>query len=53
MILATRHRDVVKSVVLAEPPAASLLQDIDGPLHALGQAQYADTQRRLVATASK
>jgi pimeloyl-ACP methyl ester carboxylesterase len=49
LILAIRHPELVKSVVLAEPPAVTLLQNLPGPLHSLAAAQYGDIQRRLVA----
>jgi pimeloyl-ACP methyl ester carboxylesterase len=49
LFLALRHPELVKSAILAEPPAVTLLKNAPGPLHALAAAQYGDIQRRLVA----
>ncbi len=49
LFLAARHPELVRAVVLAEPPAVSLLRNLPGASASIGTAQYTDIQRRLVA----
>jgi pimeloyl-ACP methyl ester carboxylesterase len=48
LFLATRHPDLVRAVVLAEPPAASLLQHLPDEQAVKGNAMFADIQKRMV-----
>ena len=48
LFLATRHPQLVRAVVLAEPPALSLLNDLPGDEHTRGIAMFDDIQRRMV-----
>ncbi|MBC5826944.1 MAG: alpha/beta hydrolase [Candidatus Eremiobacteraeota bacterium] len=48
LFLAHRHPKLVRALVLAEPPAVSLLSDLPGRQHAMGLAMLADIRRRMV-----
>jgi esterase len=48
LFLETRHPELLRAVVLAEPPAISLLQHISPPNTAKGQALFADIQKNMV-----
>lgn len=48
LFLAVRHPQVARALVLAEAPAVSLLNHIDGPGSAQGRAIFADIERRMV-----
>jgi pimeloyl-ACP methyl ester carboxylesterase len=48
LFLLVKHPDVVRGAVLAEPPAVSLLNHLDGNRAAQGTAMFADIERRLV-----
>ena len=48
LFLAVRHPQMVRALVLAEPPAVSLLQDVPAGEGARGKAMYEDIQRRMV-----
>ena len=48
LFLAARHPELVRALVLAEPPAISLLQHLPGAQAKTGQAMYQDIQRRMV-----
>lgn len=48
LFLAVRHPQVARALVLAEAPAVSLLNQIDGPGAAEGGAIYADIERHMV-----
>lgn len=49
LFLAARHPELLRRLVLAEPPAVSLLQDLPGDEAKEGQAMFADIQTRMVA----
>lgn len=49
LFLETRHPELLRAVVLAEPPAVSLLQHLSPPNTAKGQAMFADIQKNMVA----
>jgi non-heme chloroperoxidase len=49
LFLAARHPELVRSMVLAEPPAVSLLRDLPPSEAAAGNAYYADIERHMVA----
>ena len=49
LFLETRHPELLRAVVLAEPPAVSLLQHISPPNTAKGEAMFADIQKNMVA----
>ena len=49
LFLETRHPELLRAVVLAEPPAISLLQHISPPNTAKGHAMFADIQKNMVA----
>ncbi len=49
LFLATRHPELVRALVLAEPPAVSLLEDLPGDQAKRGQEKFEDIQRRMVA----
>ena len=49
LFLETRHPELLRAVVLAEPPAVSLLQHISPPNTKKGAAMYADIQKNIVA----
>jgi pimeloyl-ACP methyl ester carboxylesterase len=48
LFLATRHPELVKTLVLAEAPAVSLLEHLEGEKAAAGKAMFADIQERMV-----
>ncbi|MGH8378550.1 MAG: alpha/beta fold hydrolase [Gammaproteobacteria bacterium] len=48
LFLAVRHPELIRALVLAEPPAVSLLKDLPGSEAQAGKAMYADIQRRMV-----
>lgn len=48
LFLAAQYPELVRAVVLAEPPAVSLLNDLPGNEHARGRAMFDDIQRRMV-----
>jgi len=48
LFLATRHPELVRALVLAEPPAVSLLADVHGDEAARGKAMFDDLQQRMV-----
>jgi pimeloyl-ACP methyl ester carboxylesterase len=48
LFLAVAHPELVRTLVLAEAPAVSLLEHIDGPDAALGRATFDDIERRMV-----
>jgi non-heme chloroperoxidase len=48
LFLAAKHPALVRAVVLAEPPAISLLQHISGSESGKAQAMFDDIQRRMV-----
>lgn len=48
LFLVVRHPDEVRKLVLAEPPAVSLLNDLPGDEASIGHAIYDDIQRRMV-----
>ena len=47
--LAAKHPDLVRALVLAEPPAIGLLQNLPGQEAHSGEAMFDDIQRRMVA----
>jgi pimeloyl-ACP methyl ester carboxylesterase len=49
LFLETRHPELLRAVVLAEPPAISLLQHLSSPNTEKGRAMYADIQKNMVA----
>ncbi len=49
LFLAARHPELVRAMVLAEPPAVSVLNELSGPDAKLGRQMYGDIQRRMVA----
>lgn len=48
LFLETRHPELLRAVVLAEPPAVSLLQHISQPDAEKGAAMFADIQKNMV-----
>lgn len=48
LFLAVRHADLVRAIVLAEPPAVSLLRDLPSAEAATGKWMFDDIQRRMV-----
>lgn len=48
LFLAVRHPEQVRKIVLAEPPAVSLLNHLPGEVASIGHAMYDDIQRRMV-----
>lgn len=48
LFLAARHPELVRALVLAEPPAVSLLAHIEGGEAARGRTMYEDIQQRMV-----
>jgi pimeloyl-ACP methyl ester carboxylesterase len=48
LFLATRHPELLRGVVLAEPPAVSLLRHLPDEQAAKGDALFADIQQRMV-----
>lgn len=49
LFLAHRHPELLRAMVLAEPPAVPLLDDLPPPQTKKGKAMYADIQKRMVA----
>lgn len=49
LFFATRHPELLRAVVLAEPPAVSLLQHLPAEQAPKGEAMFADIQLRMVA----
>jgi pimeloyl-ACP methyl ester carboxylesterase len=48
LFLAARHPELVRALVLAEPPAVSLLPEVQGDDAERGKAMFADIQQRMV-----
>lgn len=48
LFLAAQHPELVRAVVLAEPPAVSLLADLHGDASEQGKAMFNDIQQHLV-----
>ena len=48
LFLAVRHPEMVRALVLAEPPAVSLLADLHGNEGERGKAMFDDIQQRMV-----
>jgi pimeloyl-ACP methyl ester carboxylesterase len=48
LFLAVRHSQLVRDVILAEPPAVSLLTHLTGPEAKSGMDSFHDIQRRMV-----
>ena len=48
LFLAVAHPELVRTLVLAEAPAVSLLEHVKGPDAAQGRATFDDIQRRMV-----
>ena len=48
LILATEHPELIRAVVLAEPPAISLLRQLPDEQAEKGQALFVDIQQRMV-----
>src|SRR5260370_2329335 len=48
LFLATKHPELVRALVLAEPPALSLLAHLPGDESKTGKAMFEDIQRRMV-----
>lgn len=48
LFLAARHPELVRAVVLAEPPAVSLLADLHGDESERGKAMFNDIQEHMV-----
>ena len=48
LFLAARHPGMVRALVMAEPPAVSLLAHLPGEEAATGKAMFDDIQRRMV-----
>jgi pimeloyl-ACP methyl ester carboxylesterase len=49
LFLAAKHPELVRALVLAEPPAISLLAHLPGGESKTGKAMFEDIQRRMVA----
>ncbi|MGN6517137.1 MAG: alpha/beta fold hydrolase [Rhizomicrobium sp.] len=49
LFFAVRHPDIARALVLAEAPAVSLLEHIEGPDAAKGKAMSADIEANMVA----
>jgi pimeloyl-ACP methyl ester carboxylesterase len=49
LFLAARHPRMIRAVVVAEPPAVSLLRHLSGPDASQGRAMFDDIQARMVA----
>ena len=49
LFLEIRHPELLRAVVLAEPPAVPLLQHLSAPNAAKGEAMFADIQNKMVA----
>ena len=48
LFLAVRHPELIRAIVLAEPPAVSLLNHLPGSEAKVGRQSYDDIQRRMV-----
>jgi non-heme chloroperoxidase len=48
LFLAARHPELVKTLVLAEAPAVSLLEHLEGARADVGKSMFADIQERMV-----
>lgn len=48
LFLASRHPELVRTLVLAEAPAVSLLKHLEGEQAATGKAMFADIEQRMV-----
>lgn len=48
LFLAVRHPEMIRAVVLAEPPAVTLLDSLPGNEAQAGKAMYADIQQRML-----
>jgi len=48
LLLATKHPELVRAAVLAEPPVISLLAQLPGGDSAAGKTMFLDIQRRMV-----
>jgi pimeloyl-ACP methyl ester carboxylesterase len=48
LFLAARHPELVRTLVLAEAPAVTLLEHLEGDRAAIGKATFADIQERMV-----
>ena len=53
LFLATRHPELVRSLVLAEAPAVSLLAHCEGPRAEIGARMYRDIEERMVLPMEK
>ena len=53
LFLATEHPELIRAVVLAEPPAVSLLQHLPAEQASIGQALFADIQARMIGPMKK
>ena len=49
LFLAVKHPELVRALVLAEPPAVSLLAHMPGDKAQVGKAMFEDIQQRMVA----
>lgn len=49
LFLALKHPDLLRALILAEPPAVSLLEHLPGSDAAVGKAMFDDIQQRMVA----
>ncbi len=48
LILATTHPELIRAVVLAEPPAVSLLRSLPDEQASKGEAMFTDIQERMI-----
>jgi pimeloyl-ACP methyl ester carboxylesterase len=53
LFLAVKHPELVRALVLAEPPAISLLEHLPGDQAKTGKAMFEDIQRRMVVPMQK
>ena len=53
LFLSVKHPEQVRKLVLAEPPAVSLLKHLPKKQSAIGRAMYADIQHNMVAPMKK
>ena len=49
LFLAAKHPDLLRAVVLAEPPAVNLLEHLPGSETKIGKAMFDDIRQRMVA----
>ena len=49
LFLATRHPDLLRALVLAEPPAVNLLEQLPGTEARIGKSMLDDLQQRMVS----